>query len=367
MKTIMDRFSNKSKIAKIIQYNGELSKPEIADQLGLSMPTVIQLVKSLMDEGLVIESGKQKSNGGRKAASLSVVGNYKISCGIDITANHASYVMIDLCGNVTAKKRIKKVYENSPAYYEGLADELEKFISDSGIEPKKIIGVGISLPGIIDRGNDILIRSHILKQNNVSLKNIRQIFNFSVAFENDANSALFAEMSRIEENTVYLSLSNSVGGAICIDGEIYRGDFFKSAEFGHLIIVPNGRKCYCGKKGCADAYCSAQTLLKHADTLEDFFEQLDFGSADITKVWDEYLDYLAILISNIRMAFDCSIMLGGYVGGYMKKYMRELSQHISSYNMFENDTLYLKNCKYETEASAVGAAMYFTDSFLNDL
>lgn len=134
-----------------------------------------------------------------------------------------------------------------------------------------------------------------------------------------------------------------------------------------MIIKHNGQKCYCGKRGCADAYCSARVLLKYADTLECFFEQLDNGSPEINKVWNEYLDRLAVLITNLRMAFDCDIMLGGYVGGYMKKYMRELGHKVSAYNMFENDTLYLKNCSYEREASAVGAAMYFTEDFLNRL
>jgi len=81
----------------------------------------------------------------------------------------------------------------------------------------------------------------------------------------------------------------------------------------------------------------------------------------------DYLDHLAVLITNLRMAFDCDIMLGGYVGGYLKQYMPELSCKAVQYNMFENDTLYLKNCTYEREASAIGAAMYFFDSYLNSL
>ena len=363
MNTEKNKLSNKSKVAQAIQRNSEISKPEIAARLGLSMPTVLQIVKNLIDDGLVIESGKQKSNGGRKAAALSISENYGFSCGIDITANHISFVLLNLQGNTAAKKRIKSPYENSRAYYEFVCRELEEFTSENETKLSKIIGVGISLPGIIDKENDILIRSHILRQDNVSLKGLRQIFPCPIAFENDANSALLAEMNNINTNTVYLSLSNSVGGAICIDNEIYRGDLFKSAEFGHIIVVPGGRKCYCGKKGCADAYCSAQVLLKYADSIESFFEKLDGGDANANNAWEEYLGYLALLISNLRMAFDCDIMLGGYVGGYMKKYMRDLGQRVVQNNMFESDTLYLKNCKYESEASAVGAAMHFIDEF----
>lgn len=68
-----------------------------------------------------------------------------------------------------------------------------------------------------------------------------------------------------------------------------------------MIIEPNGRQCYCGKNGCVDAYCSAQVLLKYADTLEIFYERLEDGDSEISNVWNSYLEHLAITISNLRM------------------------------------------------------------------
>lgn len=367
MKHGNEKISNKSRVAKYILKSGGASKPEIAGVLELSMPTVLQVVKSLMDEGLITESGKQESNGGRKATALTVAEDICCAAGIDITANHMSYVLIDLCGNIKSEKRIKRPFENTPEYYREVNANLEDFLDFAQINVEKLIGVGVSLPGIIDKKNKVLVRSHILNQNNVSLKSFSDLIRFDTAFENDANNALFAEMSTINRNTVYLSLSNSLGGAICIDGAIYGGDGFKSAEFGHMIIEPNGRQCYCGKYGCADAYCSARVLLQYADSLDEFFLKLKHKETEICRVWNEYLDYLPILISNLRMAFDCDIMLGGYVGGYLKDYMGELTQKVRAYNLFDSDTMYLKNCRYEREASAVGAAMYFTEHFLDTL
>ncbi len=367
MKHSNENLSNKGRAAKFILKNGGASKPEIASNLELSMPTVLQIVKSLLDDGIISESGKQKSNGGRKAASLIVDENFRYAVGIDVTSNHLSYVLTNLRGDIAARKRVKLAFENSRSYYDKAGEILSDFLTENATDKKKITGVGISLPGIIDRQNEILLRSHILKQNNVSLKGFAQAIPFETAFENDANSALFAEMSYIERNTVYLSLSNSVGGSICIDDGIYGGNGFKSAEFGHMIIVPNGRKCYCGKLGCADAYCSANVLLEYTDTLEDFFTRLENGEPTIEQAWNKYLDYLSILISNLRMAFDCDIMLGGYVGGFLGKYMEELAERVSAYDMFENGAQYLRSCKYQKEASAVGAAMYFNQRFFDTL
>ena len=71
------------------------------------------------------------------------------------------------------------------------------------------------------------------------------------------------------------------------------------------------------------------------------------------KKWEEYLDYLAILISNLRMAYDMDIILGGEMGGYLTDYMIPLGEKVMKYNGFDHDLRYLKNCSYKKEASAV--------------
>lgn len=362
------RKANLAKVAKFILHRRSTSKPEIAAMLGLSMPTVLQNVKELLERGIIVESGEYESTGGRKAKALSVNAGLKYAAGIDITANHISYVVIDLTGELVEKERIRAVFENSLEYNEKVHQGFLEFVQRAGIEAKRILGVGISLPGIIDKEHETLIISHILRLKNVSLKNLSRLFEYEVCYENDANSAAMAEMYRLEKNALYLSLSNSVGGSFYIHNGIYEGDDYRSSEFGHMIIVPGGRQCYCGKKGCVDAYCSAQVLAAKADdNLEQFFERLDRGDEDLQQVWDEYLEYLAVTVTNLRMAYDCDIILGGYVGGYLEKYMAELSKRVIKYNGFENDTTYLKTCSFQKEVSAVGIAMSFVENFFESL
>ena len=331
------------------------------------MPTVLQNVKELAEAGLVVETGKYESTGGRKASALSVVGDFRVAVGIDITANHVSCVLIDLCGTLLAEERVKLPFDNSLDYFEQVAGQLEKFLRENVSDRNKILGVGVSLPGIIDKQNEMLIRSHVLKQDHMSLRQLSQLISYPVSYENDANCALTAEIRYIDSDTIYLSLSNSVGGAIYLGGRLCEGDNHRSAEFGHIIMKVGGRKCYCGKRGCVDAYCSASVLLKYADSLEKFFEGLQNGDEQKQKVFDEYLDDLAVAVTNLRMAFDCDVMLGGYVGGYLKRYMPKLRRKAAEYNMFASDTLYMKNCTYEKEASAVGAAMQFIYRYFDSL
>ena len=135
-----------------------------------------------------------------------------------------------------------------------------------------------------------------------------------------------------------------------------------------MILVPGGRKCYCGKKGCADAYCAASALTDGKyESLELFMEALSEGNTKAQKKWADYLDNLAILISNLRMAYDMDIILGGEVGGYLADHMLALGEKVMEYNGFDRDIRYLKNCTYRNEASAVGAAKHFFSEFIKNI
>ena len=88
-------------------------------------------------------------------------------------------------------------------------------------------------------------------------------------------------------------------------------------------------------------------------------EALSHGNSEAEKKWAEYLDHLAVLISNLRMAYDMDIILGGEVGGYLADHMIPLGEKVMEYNGFDCDIRYLKNCTYRKETSAVGAAKHF--------
>ena len=65
-----------------------------------------------------------------------------------------------------------------------------------------------------------------------------------------------------------------------------------------MILIPGGDRCYCGKQGCADAYCAASVLTGDGkNSLEVFMEQLKQGNKEAEQKWERYLDHLAILIS----------------------------------------------------------------------
>lgn len=360
--------NKKSEIVHYIFKNENASKTELTKELGISMPTVLQYTKELIEQGILIEIGEYESTGGRRAKSLAINGRMGYSLGLDITNTHVSYVLVDLAGTVLKRRRTKRAFQNSGEYYQAVFDDADQFLDTSMIDREMILGVGVALPGNINAEEKILIKSHALDLEGINLKMVESFVPYPVHFENDANAAMIAERESIGENAVYLFLSSTVGSALKAEGAVHRGKNRKAGEVGHVILVPNGRPCYCGKKGCVDSYCSVQALEKEsAMALDEFMQLVEKRETSVMKIWEEYLDYLAITISNLRMIHDTELVLGGEMGEYLESHMMELSSRIREYNKFDADTRYLKISRYKKESAAIGVALHFIYQYFDSI
>ena len=360
--------SNKADILHYYMEHQEVSKSEIAKALNISMPTVMRYTNELLEDHILKETGIAESTGGRKAGLFAVDETIRYAAGIDVTANHISFVLVNLRKKITASRRYRQKYEHQRSYYCRMAEELDAFLKEGGVDPEELLGIGFSFPGIVDQREGILTYSHVLGIRNFSLSSIQMYFPWPLHFDNDAVSAAYAESLYYKKDMAYLSLSNSVGGAFCLEGKVYVGDNYKSAEFGHMLLHPGGRKCYCGKPGCVDAYLNANLLSGQTDgSLETFFRRLEQGDESLLGIWEEYFTSLVYTISNLRMIFDCDIILGGYVGGFLEPYVLELEKNVSRYNLFENDAGYIRICRYRYEAAALGQAAGVVERFIKTL
>lgn len=116
----------------------------------MSLPTVTQNTKELIERGLIEEIGELRSTGGRRAKALSVAANARQAAGLDITKNHIGLVLTNLRGEILKYERIFLPYENSEEYYCTVNKKLEDFLDEAGADRERILGLGISFPGIID-------------------------------------------------------------------------------------------------------------------------------------------------------------------------------------------------------------------------
>lgn len=362
--------NNRNRIYRYICNCQTVSNPDISYALKISLPTVTQNTRELIEMGLVREIGELQSTGGRRAKALAAAADYRLAVGIDITQNHIGLLLADLAGTILKYDRAYFPFRKTRDYFEEVSGKLEEFLTNAAAGRERILGIGISFPGIVNLQKQEITNSHALGISALSFADVSGCFAYPCFFLNDANAGAYAEGVHSEKtgSFFYLSLSNTVGGAIFHEGQLMQGREFRCGEAGHMTVVPDGRACYCGKSGCLDAYCSAKCLSEPAGgRLEDFFAGLERGETEFVGAWEEYVKYLSIAVNNLHMVLDCDIVLGGYVGSCLEAHMGQIRKKVAERNTFSEDGSFVRACNYKVGAAALGAALQVIETFIEQI
>lgn len=347
------------------------SKQEIADALSLSLPTVHQNVSELLQAELIRPAGINESKGGRPALRLTVAENVRFALGISVSDQHIRVLAANLrLEEVAYQKYEHPHFQTLAEMGAALSETVEKFMQRFGLNPEKLLGVGIALPAVLNADLTQLINAPTLHLRNVELRPLIEAFTAPVAVGNDAVSGGYAEWFARKKrgSLVYLSLEDGVGGAIMVNNSTYIGDHGRSGEFGHICVHPGGLRCRCGQQGCLEAYCSSARLSSDLGiTVEHFFNELHHENLSYQILWKDYLSHLAAALSTIRMSFDCDIVLGGYLSQYLQPYLEDLRALAAARDPFDADGTFVHLCKYPKHAAPLGAALQFIDRFLKEL
>lgn len=355
------RQTNRRQVYQYIYKNaGPITAAEASGALSMEPAAVSESLDVLVKEGLVI-AGPEDSAYELDAQALYAVG-------ISIERGGVYIAVLDMRLRELASRELTVPFSHTDAYYRGLVQEMEALLNGSGLDRNRMLGVGITVPGIIDRGKDKLVMAPTLNIWDIPLEEIyRQFSRYPVYVENDANASGYLErwLDGGQRNMIYLSLKRGVGGAILLSDRQYTGDNGRGGEFGHLRIVPNGRLCHCGRKGCLEAYCSVDRLsVDLGVTLAEFFARLEAGDETFTAVWEEYRDHLTDALAMIRMSFDCDIMVGGELTAYLEPHLPELYWELGEKALFEADRMFLQLERYGPHSDCAGTALRFIDDFL---
>ena len=369
------KMNNRKTIYRFIKDRGFVSKQDIVVGLGLSLPTVTQNLQYLEEQGLIDGSTKISNTGGRNATAYSCIKEAKIALGVYLTANHISVVAVDLQGNILAILKEQIAFNLDDEDYLIKLGQMVVSVKESvlGVD-KKPLDVGLAVPGLVSEDGETVIYGFTFDFTGKSKDEIAKHIPYETKMFHDSFVAGYAEVwvAKEVQNAFHISLNYSVGGVVITNRKIYAGNTEKSGEIGHMTIFPEGGKqCYCGQYGCYDTLGHAGNLDVHSNgNLELFFKLLKEGDLQMSQVWDKYLNHLAIAINNIRVLFDCDIILGGYVGTYIEEYMDDVRERVNNRNPFsesDNAKDYLLPCKYKKEATAAGAAIVVISEFLDNI
>lgn len=330
--------ANRYLVLQCILGYGPISIEDIVKRTDLSRPTVLSAVKILTEESILVKSGFSKSTGGRTASLISINTKAYYAVGIDFEFPKIRIVIADLKGGICSHKTIE--YPLNIKASEVLAafpKEIENFICNSGIDRKKIAGIGIGLSGLVDtmEGKSTSLE-RINGWKNVNLQSILETkLKLPVYLQNDVHllgvveKRLYLDNSdREAENYIYIGLRAGIGSVIFINGKPFDGASGNAGFIGHTTLNPEGPKCVCGKQGCLDAYAGELAIIRKyreerarrkipagpddgSLKMEDFIRRSKEGDTLCTEILGNAGFYLGVEIANLVKTMEITNVVIG--------------------------------------------------------
>ncbi|MFD4377139.1 ROK family protein [Streptomyces sp. NPDC059202] len=246
---------------------GAMSRQDIAAATGLSFATVANLTAELLEAGVLVEAGHEESGGGRPRARLAVNAERGALIGVDIAETSVHAELFDLA--LTVRHSVERPLppgDVRPAdVVDTLAGAVEELLAASGTDRSRVLGAGVSVPGMVEREGGVSSFSPYWSWHEVPLRALLdERLGLPLWLDNPLRASTVAEMwcgaGREVDDLVVLTLRAGVGAGIAIGGQLYRGFTNSAGEWGHTCLALDGRLCTCGNRGCVEAYVSLRGI-----------------------------------------------------------------------------------------------------------
>ena len=256
------------------------------------------------------------------------------------------------------KKRSKSSGEGAADVEKVIVDVVEEMIRESGIDRSKLNAIASCAPGVIDQDKGIVLFTPNLPWRDYDIAGaMRKKFGVPFYVGNDVNLGVLGEYhfgaAKGYKNIVGFFVGTGLGGGLILNGALYTGNQFKAAEYGHMILDPEGPLCNCGQRGCLEAFSSKigmsnyirQQISRGRETMmsdavqEGVFRSkklkkaLAAGDAVATEAVDRACPYLAVATGNMINTLSPDLILygGGVIEAvgdlFLEKILREVDRY----------------------------------------
>jgi predicted NBD/HSP70 family sugar kinase len=356
-----------SRILKTMIVDGALTRAALCKQLGLSKAAVTILVNKLLRRKLIFEGEVLNENRvGRKTTALSVQSDLVYFVGTDMESLAIRTCILDAAGNrVYSDKRAIESSASKSAIFRQWAKLIGDTIRHSGIRSEKIAGVGVGLPGVVDR-EKLSTRAYLPPGQWVDFDVSGLLSKLGLDMTVANNVVCVSEYERKKGKAAGLSyfisllLRYGIGACIYSNGELTIGQELGTGELGHMRIDLRGPRCICGQRGCLDVYASGRTLtekVKRADRI------------DLREIKSR-ARYVGIGIANMLKLFHPpSILINGIYNDYQEAIKpvieQTLSEELAGLKLPIPEVLFGEPVELKTsEGAAMKAADEFAEAFL---
>lgn len=304
--------------------------------------------------------------------------------GMDIGGTNTVFGIVDQAGNVVCQDSIKtKAYPVIDDYVNAIGEKLDVLIESVGGKDK-IQGMGVGAPNGNYYTGNIEFAPNLAWKGIVPLaKLFSERIGVPCKLTNDANAAAIGEMTygaaKDMKHFIMITLGTGVGSGIVIDGKMVYGHDGFAGELGHIIAVPDGRECGCGRKGCLEAYCSATGIVRTAKevlknsyepstlrnvpedelTSKDIFDCAMAGDAIAKDIFQKTGELLGKALANFTVfsSPEAFIIFGGLAkaGDLIFKPVKE-SMEANMLPVFKNKVKVLPSQLKDADAAVLGAS-----------
>jgi glucokinase len=238
-----------------------------------------------------------------------------LAWGIDLGGTDCKVGIVDSSGRVRAQTGFPTPREPAAAVA-AIERACRRLAAEAGV---RIDRAGMGAPGPLDLDRGVVIQAPNLGWRGVPLRDmVAAALGCPVVLDNDANAAAYGEawVGAGRDATVLLlaTLGTGVGGGVVAGGRVFHGARGLAVELGHQVIVPEGRLCSCGKRGCLEAYFSGHALDEQAletigtrdgrPTHKELFERYAAGDPLVAPWMEQALDILARGVAAAGVLFD---------------------------------------------------------------
>ncbi|MEU8718176.1 ROK family transcriptional regulator [Streptomyces sp. NPDC001414] len=262
------RTANRYEVLRHIIAESPTSRQELASVTGLSLATVATLVGELLELRMITEVGFEDSAGGRPRGLVAVHASGGTLIGVDIAETYVHVELFDLALNVLARaEEDLRPGEHRPEQVVGhVAAAVDSVAARAGAAGGRVLGVGVSVPGQVDRDTGIAEYAPNWDWHDVPLLDLlSEHITHPLHLDNPLRACAVAEQwfgaARGRGDAVVVNLGTGVGAGLALGGGLHRGVSNSAGEWGHTTLVLDGRPCHCGNRGCVETYVGAPGIM----------------------------------------------------------------------------------------------------------
>jgi len=328
---------NRTAILDIIRRKSPISRLGIAQELNVSLPTVMRIVDEFLEEKLVRYSGEKDWSGGRKRPLIEFNATENLSIGIDLGGTKFYGAVADLGGKILHEMTIDHNNSKGEASYAHLIKLVDILLCHAHQSGQRIRGIGVGVPGVTYHEEGVVEWAPSLEWRDFHLKEKLNLkYHLPVIVDNDVSLSalgeLWFEAGQNARNLVLITIGTGIGAGVIIDGMIYRGSHNAAGEVGYLLPTPSFLNHIYEGFGALEQIASGLGIAHRARnvlssfrsgdevisiTAEDVFASARDGDIWALEIYNETVDYLAQLIVTISLCYDPDVII---LGGGMARY-----------------------------------------------